>query len=648
MKSKKIYTKLLLAGSILLTSASLVSCDDFLTILPTDQLPEEGFWREKGDLENVRAGAYELLAQSGQTSKILLWGEIRSDNLSLNDLKQTDIDLMQNKATLQPNSAFFDWGGFYTGINYCNLVLEQGEKMTVPGQEVDPSFTRSDFRSIKAEMLALRSLYYFYLVRAYRDVPYVTKSVRTDKEAMSERPTATPGVAILGECIDSLEANLMFAADNFGSNAENKGRFTKLSVHALLADMYLWRACLLKNFMDKKLSVDLGRVNMTDIPVVSEEGAEPGSTPAGRYTTADGTEINAAYCNELVTACLNKSIEHCDYVLDKMKKDYDKRLDEQVGQKDHNEVNQPYPLILNSERGNNVTDLVYYEIFGQQNSTESILELQYDGSTTTNGTVNTYFSQYDGQVKPQFMTLSTGLTAGAEQVNPTIGFGRTDFRLLENAYYATSDTKKPMVKFALRSVAIRDPENLTDGDRYATSFRSAGSNDAHWPVYRLTDVMLIKAEAVARTGTNDAETLKEAFRMVNQIFARNNPALLTTTDPDLECDRVDENFSGNYGMDGENFTQNASQLLTLLYRERQREFVGEGKRWFDLVRQAEFANDSKEVLSSFTSLKSEVVNRLGNLWGMYNPYYSEELKVNGVENGGGLVQNPVWERYTKK
>ncbi|MCI7050526.1 MAG: RagB/SusD family nutrient uptake outer membrane protein, partial [Bacteroidales bacterium] len=218
-----------------------------MTILPTDQIPEEHFWQDKADLENVRAGAYQLLAQSGQTDKILLWGEVRSDNLALNDMSQTNVSYLQD-AILQPNLAMFDWSGFYTGINYCNLIMEQGESMTKPGNEVDPSFTRSDYKAIRAEMMALRSLYYFYLVRAYRDVPFITESIRTDEQARNDYPAAMPGVAILGACIDSVEANLSFAVENYGSESKNKGQFTKKSLHALLADMYLWRACMLKNF----------------------------------------------------------------------------------------------------------------------------------------------------------------------------------------------------------------------------------------------------------------------------------------------------------------------------------------------------------------------------------------------------------------
>ena len=91
----------------MLLSGSLTSCDDFLTLLPTDQLPEENFWQDKSDVDGVRAGAYDQLAASGQTERILQWGELRADNLSLNNVSNTAIDNLQN-AVLQPNEGMFD------------------------------------------------------------------------------------------------------------------------------------------------------------------------------------------------------------------------------------------------------------------------------------------------------------------------------------------------------------------------------------------------------------------------------------------------------------------------------------------------------------------------------------------------------------
>ena len=656
MKSKKIYTKLLLAGSLVLTSASLSSCDDFLTILPTDQIPEENFWQDKADLENVRAGAYQLLAQGGQTSKILLWGEVRADNLSVNDMSQTNLSYLQD-AVLQPSLNMFDWSGFYTGINYCNLVIEQGEAMTRPNEEVDPSFTRADYRAIRAEMLALRSLYYFYLVKSYRDVPYITSSIRTDAQASKEKPAATSGVAILGACIDSLEANMAFAVENYGSEAKNKGQFTKLSVHALLADMYLCRACMLKNFTAKGNTLyanvnmaNKGQVNLSDVRKTDEQGVA-----IDGYLTADGQEITDSYCNTLASQCLQKSIEHADWVINKIKAEYDEDLSNNNSVVSQEELNQPYPLYLNQKSGLGISDMPYLYNFGAQNSRESVLELQYNGTNTTNSTVNTYFSVFqNGSLNAKYLAISSNLIGSATSVNPDAGFGKTDFRLFETCNYFSKEAKKPISKFVVTGLSFMDIKDLTTnstGSTPFTSYRLSDSNDAHWPIYRLADMMLIKAEAIARTGTTDRNTLQEGYRLVNQLFKRNNPALVgpndpiaSSTDEELICDRVDDKYGVN--ADG-NFEKTAADLLVLTYRERQREFVCEGKRWFDLVRQAEFSNDTKTTLNTYAAVKSSVRTRLSDLWGFYIPIYNEELKVNGIENGGNLYQNPVWDRYTK-
>ena len=164
--------------------------------------------------------------------------------------------------------------------------------------------------------------------------------------------------------------------------------------------------------------------------------------------------------------------------------------------------------------------------------------------------------------------------------------------------------------------------------------------------------MLIRAEAYARyklltaagqTGNDDAK-LTEAFASVNAIFERSNPKCVGTDAPgDVEAQFQVERLNAEDAKD-----TNATNLLDLVYRERQREFIGEGKRWFDIVRQAEYSGDFKSTLVNFGTFKSSVTNRLTSIYAFYCPIYSEELKVNGVEYGGGLVQNPVWDKYSKK
>ena len=141
-------------------------------------------------------------------------------------------------------------------------------------------------------------------------------------------------------------------------------------------------------------------------------------------------------------------------------------------------------------------------------------------------------------------------------------------------------------------------------------------------------MMMIKAEAYARLGTN----LDEGYMLYNHLYNRNNPNLNDSV-----------------------AVSTASDLLTKVYMERQREFVGEGKRWFDIVRQAEAgdyysgsATSLMEDLGGFISSTNTLKNRMRNIWSFYSPIVQSEIDVQGVEAGGHLIQNPVWDRYTEK
>lgn len=642
MKRKNIISTLLSVFSVALFGGLLQSCEDYLTVYPTDQITEEEFWQDKNDVENVRAAAYQNLTKSGLTSKILQWGEYRSDNLTLYTMSNTSIMHMQN-GVLMPTETMFDWAGFYTGINYCNLILEKGQKMVDDG--VDPSFSDGDWRPIKAEMMALRALYYFYLVRAFRDVPYVSEAVTTDEQAMRSSVPATPGVAILGDLIDSLEVCKSYAATNFGSSTDNKGRFTKRSVRTLLADMYLWRGCLLKNFQSKKDNYSQ-IVNLDD---VVGDTASVDSTSSAIHT-ADGTVVNKAYTDALAKECFNQAYQNASWVLDDMKAEYDEDMaDDNTASSEAK--NQKYPMILITTSNSGTPDKVYNEIFGNKNSSESIFELQFDGTNNVNSTLSTFSYMSSGALATGSMVANSAFV-NLGTIDPSKGFGKTDVRLLETMKYEESGTSSsyPILKGVASNIQIisQNAEDMSEGANY--NFRN--TQNGNWPIYRLSDLMLIKAEAAARyyAGQSLNETLYDAFDMVNSIFMRCNPALRPTTD-NTAGENVSSRLNGIYGANYDHTSadyyvkkesKSVADLLTLIYQERQREFVGEGKFWFDLVREAEATNDPTTALTSYMSLTSSVKNKLKQIYSLYNPVYNEEIKVNTQ-----LIQNPIWERYSK-
>ena len=82
-----------------------------------------------------------------------------------------------------------------------------------------------------------------------------------------------------------------------------------------------------------------------------------------------------------------------------------------------------------------------------------------------------------------------------------------------------------------------------------------------------------------------------------------------------------------------------NSLIELLFAERRREFLFEGKRWFDLVRRSRRDGNTdylvNQVRSKFSSTTS--ISKFGNFNAIYWPYNYDELRVNP-----NLVQNPAY------
>lgn len=149
------------------------------------------------------------------------------------------------------------------------------------------------------------------------------------------------------------------------------------------------------------------------------------------------------------------------------------------------------------------------------------------------------------------------------------------------------------------------------------------TKDAHWIFYRYPDVLMMKAEAIAHRYPDDGAQLQNASDLVNQVRARaygiTNFQKVNPTST-LEMDRI-------------------------LLDERGREFIGEGKRWFDLVRFASRDNFlhkeflTERVIGSFPSVLQLVITpRVLNPDSWYLPLNQDALNTNLK-----LIQNPYYQ-----
>jgi len=167
----------------------------------------------------------------------------------------------------------------------------------------------------------------------------------------------------------------------------------------------------------------------------------------------------------------------------------------------------------------------------------------------------------------------------------------------------------------------------TDFNTIVVSVSTSYPNPSNWIVYRLSDMMLMKAEAISQL-YSDEDNLKEAFQLVRSIFKRSNPYAYENKPASTDSLSF-ESFNSQEAMEN------------LVMAERQREFVGEGKRWFDLVRYAQRHGGTSEMLDMLTRKygdnKKAIEAKLASLQSLFSPIYTDELKNNPL-----LHQNEVW------
>ena len=208
------------------------SCDEWIDLIPPGGLIREEFWKTKEEVKAVLMGAYESFAQLDDL--LFKYGEMRAD-LVVGDNSIGGQDRKIMEGNIHPENYLCEWDKFYQVINYCNEVIKNAPAV----QEIDNTFTDFYLQGLISEAKFLRGLNYFYLVRIFKDVPFVLEPNESDD---SEFYLAkTDGEQILEYLITDLDQARQFATtDGYQTLEEIKGRATKAAFDALLADISLW------------------------------------------------------------------------------------------------------------------------------------------------------------------------------------------------------------------------------------------------------------------------------------------------------------------------------------------------------------------------------------------------------------------------
>lgn len=511
---RRIFSITILLSLLLFTN----SCQDWLDIRPENDVVLEDFWKNEGHVNEVLATCYRSMQEVGFMDRMLIYGELRSDNVTYGrDMPESMFRLLN--IDISNSNVYCHWGVFYSTINYCNTWLYYAPDVI----NQDPNFTQTELRNLTAEVLTIRSLAYFYLVRAFEEVPWVDQPSIDDTQNFSLAKSTEEEV--LNHLKEDLTLALSYAREKFDIEDYNTGRITKNTIRALLADISLW-------------------------------------------------ELDYNAC-----------VQYCDQIL----------------------VDPSLELVEGEE--------VLYEVFYRGNSSETIFELQFDQDVQNNQTVYNFYGGAGrttggnwtfpavllfGDASPFLYTTTSGIE------------GEDDLRKKDFLFYSNFNEFFPVFKYA-------GVQRIEDQNERSTYYYR--SNTANWIVYRLSDIMLMKAEALVEIGSNE----QEVMNIVNTTFLRSNP--------DLEGDSLRlEDYNSKI------------ELSKLVLRERQRELMFEGKRWFDLMRLARREDSTSPLLGymlkKFSSGNANAA-KMSVMESLYLPIHIDELNANSL-----LEQNSFYDLNT--
>ena len=236
----------------------------------------------------------------------------------------------------------------------------------------------------------------------------------------------------------------------------------------------------------------------------------------------------------------------------------------------------------------------WFEIFYPGNSLEGIFEIQYDNTLEQNNSTYSLTRRQSNQYIPSQKSLEMFAVeyASGELVR---GEDATIKKFGEDDY-----------------IVWKYVGRLPDGQ----STRSGSdAQSANWIVYRLADVMLMKAEALSQIGQ---------YTRARDI---------------LELIKV------RAGVPVPGLANNPVAYEDAIMDERAAEFAYEGKRWFDLLRMGRRNNYARKnelieiIINNVPSTQKRILAaKLNNPMGWYLPVFEDELERNRE-----LEQNPYYD-----
>jgi len=498
------------------------SCKKALDINSTRVVNEENYWNTIEDARAGIMGVYGLTrAALADNNGHWIYGDVRMGNFD-SPIRQDLKAIIRNDLTAQYPvvEALSNWRRFYAIVNAANIFLERIHEV----RDNDPRYVQNNMDVDVAQVKFLRAFAYFYMVRIWGDVPFITSS----RDGQFEDQPKRDGRAIL----EFVQSEMLAAAEvlpyNYSAgDIQQPGDYYNESGSR-------WNGALVRK--------------ITAYSILSHVAAWQ-----GKYT-----DVSA----------------YTKFVLD------------------------------NYGRGNigytNTNDLCSRNGFFYDKKNNHILG----------------FGFIWGHQDATFSGVVEALTLAEPVVNKSLPDIFVPKDSILQIFKETNDARFNI-----------DTTGLTHSDLYFTNYQGkypifskikcmqGGSTDPTFRIFsstlvvtRLEDITLLRAEALAVLGERDGAIA--ALNVIRQLR--------------YNVDNVGKTTEGNtYQAYSE---AKSGALIDAIFKERQKEFMGEGHHWYDLVRY----NKIKQTDRNFV----DMINSGKIYWPISRSILAQNPK---------LTQNPAWK-----
>lgn len=223
-------------------------CKKFLNVKPLDNQSGNNYWQSEKDVAEFTRGLYNLLRTKAVTGEYFFpsTGDLRcspwimTSGNGRNYINYLASNNLPDLLNTYDNNTYFGrifrfrdiplWTDYYKIIQGANLEYVKIDDVK------DPSFTEKMRKQYKAEVVFLRCLSYFFMVRLYGDVPYYTNAYQSDPLPRTNMDT------VLMDCIKDLGPVTENLPWTYADPSERAVRAMRGSALVLQMHMYMWLA----------------------------------------------------------------------------------------------------------------------------------------------------------------------------------------------------------------------------------------------------------------------------------------------------------------------------------------------------------------------------------------------------------------------